>query len=69
MAFDLLTRKFSKRDWSRESSLVTIPALPNLANMQKPIAVLITQAKELDKTVRVRPVGRGASVTIQRKWG
>ena len=69
MAFDLLRRKQTPRDWSRESTLVTAPALPDLPNMQKPIAKFVEQAKEMDKAVTVRPEGRGASVTVQRKWG
>jgi hypothetical protein len=69
MAFDLLTRKSSKRDWSRESSLVTVPTLPALANMQKPITKIVEQAKELDQTVKVRPSNGGATVTVKRKWG
>jgi hypothetical protein len=69
MAFDLLTRKASKRDWSRESSLVTVPTLPTLANMQKPVTTLVEQAKELDRTVKVRPSDGGATVTVRKKWG
>ena len=69
MAFDLLTRKSSKRDWSRESSLVTVPKLPEIANVKAPLAELTKQALEVDNSVRVRPTGRGASVAIQRKWG
>ena len=69
MAFDLLTRKSSKRDWSRESTLTTVPTLPSLANVKAPLANLAKQALELDKSVRVRPAGQGATVTVKRKWG
>lgn len=69
MAFDLLTQKSSKRDWSRESTLTTIPALPTITNVALPVADLTKQALALDSSVRIRPTGQGASVAIQRKWG
>ena len=68
MAFDLLTRKTTSRDWSRDSSLVAVPALPELKNMN-PLADLATRAKELDQGIAVRPSGHGATVVVKRKWG
>jgi hypothetical protein len=68
MAFDLLTQKSSKRDWSRESTLTTVPTLPDVANVA-PAMDLAKRALELDRSVRVRPAGQGATVTVRRKWG
>ena len=69
MAYDLLTQKSSKRDWSRESTLTTLPTLPNVANVKPPLVDLTKQILELDKSVRVRPAGQGATVAVRRKWG
>jgi len=69
MAFDLLTRKRTPRDWSRETSLVTLPTLPNLAKMTPAIVELATKAKDADDAFQVRPSGRGITATVTRKWG
>ena len=68
MAVDLFLGKTS-RNWARERGreLTTAPD-PGPAP-RKPYQELASDAKALDRSLRVRPSGRGAVVTKVFKWG
>ena len=62
MAFDLLFRRKSDRDWGRSTQLTTVPSVSVAPN---PTAVSPTDVKNLltPGGFTVRPRGRGALVT------
>ena len=66
MAVDLLFGK-TKRNWGRDLQLTTAPS-PGPAP-RKPYQELVSDAQSLDRSLRVRPSGRGAVVTKMFKWG
>ena len=66
MALDLLFGK-TKRNWGRDLQLTTNPS-PAPAPL-KPYQELASDARTLDRSLRVRPSGRGAVVTKSFKWG
>ena len=66
MAVDLLFGK-TKRNWGRDLQLTTNPS-PAPAPL-KPYQELVSDAKSFDRSLRVRPSGRGAVVTKVFKFG
>ena len=68
MAVDLFLGK-TRRDWARarDHQLTSAPS-PGAAPA-KPYQELVSEAKALDRSLRVRPSGRGAVVTKIFKWG
>lgn len=68
MAIDLFLGK-TRRDWARARDLQLTSAPSPGAAPRKPYQVLVSEAKSLDRSLRVRPSGRGALVTKIFKWG
>ena len=66
MAVDLLFGK-TKRNWGRDLQLTTAPDAG--AAPRKPYQELVSDAKSFDRSLRVRPAGRGAVVTKVFKFG
>lgn len=68
MAVDLFLGK-TKRDWARARDLqLTSTPSPGVAP-RKPYQEFASEVKSLDRSLRVRPSGRGAVVTKIFKWG
>ena len=68
MAVDLFLGK-TNRDWARarDRQLTTVPDAGTAPS--KPYQEFISEAKSFDKSLRIRPSGRGALVTKVFKWG
>ena len=68
MAKDLLLGE-TPRDWSRGADLLAdpvsapVPATPSIASEA------LRQAMGLNSTLKIRPAGRGVTVTKIWKWG
>jgi hypothetical protein len=68
MAIDLFLGT-TKRDWARARDLQLTTAPSPGAAPRKPYQELVSDAKSFDRSLRVRPSGRGAVVTKIIKWG
>jgi hypothetical protein len=68
MAKDLFLGK-TNRNWARERDLQLTSAPSPGAAPRKPYQELVSEAKSFDRSLRVRPSGRGAVVTKVFKWG
>jgi hypothetical protein len=69
VAEDLFLGK-TRRNWARRDQDLLLTTAPVLNPApRKPYQELVSDAKSLDRSLRVRPSGRGAVVTKIFKWG
>jgi hypothetical protein len=65
MAFDLLFRRRTNRDWSRASSLVALPPQEQLPAPTR-LANAVDAATKLNPNISIERRGRGG--VVSKKW-